>query len=125
MLPCNKCGRLFKKRGMAPHQRHCNAEQTIVASSVQEQQSTTLASLPELPDKKCNKCNSEFKTIQAVKSHEKFCKGKVELHSQPQPRRLSTTLPVNCDNICDVCGDSFSTPTSLKVHKLTHRKKAM
>ena len=68
----------------------------------------------------CSKCDVTLKTIQAKKTHEKFCKGKP---TQPSSlRRLSTTLPVRNENICNVCGDVLSTPTGLKVHMLSHRK---
>ena len=65
-------------------------------------------------------CGDILKTVQALKSHEKHCKGKV---SKPAgPRRLSTTLPVQSTFKCDICGDILNTPTGLKVHKLSHRK---
>ena len=67
----------------------------------------------------CAKCQVPFKTVQALKTHEKFCKG------LPKPlassRRLSTTLPVQNQNACHICGDLMSTPTGLKVHLLSHR----
>ena len=68
----------------------------------------------------CSKCELTLKTVQALKIHEKFCKGKAK--QVAVARRLSTTLPINNVNSCDICGDVLPTPTSLKVHKLLHRK---
>ena len=49
--------------------------------------------------------------------------GNLSLHELQslQARRLSTTLPVNNDNHCHICGDNLPTPTGLKVHLLTHK----
>ena len=69
----------------------------------------------------CSKCDSAFKSVQALKSHMNFYKGARRQVSTA--RGLSTTLPVNNANTCDICGDNLPTPTSLKVHMLTHKKK--
>ena len=79
-------------------------------------------SMPPPPPPQCTKCNTTFKTVQATRTHERHCKGRLEKVAVAPARRLSTTLPVNNDNICPVCGDSLPSPTGLKVHILTHKK---
>ena len=114
------CGKVFdKKRGLSSHARFC--KQAPVSK-----ENTLSATLPP-PDTEasslvCNKCEKSFKSIQALRTHERFCKGKIETVKGGSERRLSMTLPVNCENICTVCGDIIATPTGLKVHMLSHRK---
>lgn len=131
---------MFKKKGLGSHLKHCSLKKAAdpvakvlaggerrlstslpVPSSPNVSQVVYLVSDPEKTNIcfQCGKCDGRFKTVQALKTHEKFCKGK------PQPvsaaRRLSTTLPMNNTNICLKCGDILSTPTGLKVHMLSHK----
>ena len=152
VVACSFCGKTYKRKGIANHIKHCKNKNgsgihavdavnvTHVASNV-HRMSTTLPPTCEASDDssrqvclkhltniilvtlvvQCSKCDVTLKTIQALKTHEKFCRGKPTQFTGS--RSLSTTLPVFNDNSCSVCGDVLPTPTGLKVHMLSHKKK--
>ena len=138
LVVCPYCQKTFKKKGLANHVKHCklkNEHQKRLSTSMPlnnpdcdmigaSQVSTKVISLVFnvflMSSFKCNLCDVTFKAVQALRTHQKFCKGPPQ--SLPSARRLSTTLPVQNMNQCQYCGDISDTPTGLKVHMYRHHK---
>ena len=120
MQECPHCNKQFKKKGISSHLKFCKLKPEEPHQVPAATDRRLSISMPPPPPPECSKCHKGFKTVQAVRTHEKFCTGKPERVVAPS-RRLSTTLPVNNGNHCHICGDNLPTPTGLKVHLLTHK----
>lgn len=81
MVACIFCARLFKKKGLGSHLKHCSLKKAAdpvakVLAGGERRLSTSLP-VPSSPNvSQCGKCDGRFKTVQALKTHEKFCTGK-------------------------------------------------